>query len=147
MHCAAERGLEEGRVRLSDHRREAQVLGVIRHHEKIQGAGQPRAHADAGGDLLALGEAVGLVRPEPVADHAGVCGVGRVDVRVAPEHAVGIVALQVGGVLRFRRFDVARVDVEILRQGWQRQAEGQQAREGRMAEWCDVHNLGPSLVL
>ena len=134
MHFAAECGLEEVRVRLSDHRREAEVLGVIRHHEKIQGACQPRAHADAGGDLLALGEAVGLVRPEPVADHAGVCGVGRVHMRVAPEHAVGIVAVQIGRVFGLRRFDVLRVDVDILRQSRQCQADGEQAREGRMAE-------------
>jgi hypothetical protein len=31
MHFAVERDLEEVRVRLSDHRHEAQVLGVIRH--------------------------------------------------------------------------------------------------------------------
>ena len=81
------------------HRGQTEIFRVVSDHEPVEGTQQSRANARTRGDLLAFGEAVGFVRPEPGTEQARVCGIGGVHVRVAPEHPVGIVVVQVGGVL------------------------------------------------
>ena len=66
-------------------REEAHVVGMVGDDEEVERTRELRRLAGGGGDLLALGEAVGVARPEPGAERAGIEGERGVQVRVAEE--------------------------------------------------------------
>jgi hypothetical protein len=90
MFFFAEIRLQQIRILFGDHGRESQILRMVGNHEKIQRALQTGANASAGGDHIPAREAVGLLRGKPVADHARIRGIRGVQVRIAPENALGI---------------------------------------------------------
>ena len=100
-------------VGLGDHGGEAQVLGVVGHHQEVQGALQADAHPGAGHDGLAAGEAVGLLGSQGAADHPRVGGERRVEMGVPPEDALGVAPVQVGRVLLPAQLDVALFSGEV----------------------------------
>ena len=76
-------------------REEAHVVRVIGHHEEVERTGELDLLAAGGGDLLALGEAIRVLRPEPGTERAGVHRERRVHMRVAEERPRGKVAARV----------------------------------------------------
>ena len=90
VHPASELRLQQIGIRLGDHRRQAEILGMIGDDQEVQRPLQARADARARRDLLAAGEPIGLVRPQPATHHSGIGRVGRVEVRVAEIHAIGV---------------------------------------------------------
>ena len=60
------------RVRALDQIGKAQVSGVIRHRQEIQGPIQFGFHTVAGGDLLSQSEAKGFLGSEGIAEHSGI---------------------------------------------------------------------------
>ena len=64
--------------------------------EPIERPIQTGGQAGTRGDGVAAREPIGVLRPERVADHAGVGGVRRVQVRIAEVDPVGEVLLRVG---------------------------------------------------
>ena len=101
VHLAAELGLEQIRVRFGDHGREAEVFGVVRDDEEVERPTEPRGQAGAGFHRLAARKAIRLLRPESVADHAGIGRITGVQVRIAEEHPVREVLLRIGRILDF----------------------------------------------
>jgi len=110
----AHRVPEQLGIGLLDHGGEAEVLGVVGDDQEVQGTDQAGPHAARGDDHLPLGEAERLVGTQPVADHAGVGGVGRVEVGISPEDAVRVGLVEIGRVLLFSDLDVFLVDGEVL---------------------------------
>ena len=68
-------------------REEAHVVGVVGDHEEVERARELHRLAAGGGQLLAPGEAVGLLRPEPRAEGACIHRERRVQMRVAEERS------------------------------------------------------------
>ena len=115
MDFFAPRILEEFWVRLLYQWCKTQVLCMVRHNEKIERTDQASSCPARCHDHLALGEAQRFVRPEPVSNHAGVSGIGGVEMRIAPEHAVGVALVKVGRILLPADLDVFLGDSNVLR--------------------------------
>jgi hypothetical protein len=75
---------------------------MIGNHEKVVGPAQPGGHTGAGDDRLPSGEAVGVLRPERAADHAGISRVTGVQMRIAEEDLVGEMLFRIGRILHLR---------------------------------------------
>ncbi len=104
---------EQAGVRFRDHRREAEILGMIGHDKKIQGPDKLRPCAHRCPDLLAPGKSICLVGAEDIADHAGVGGIGGVEMRVAPKDAVRIGLIEKRRVMPGAQCHVVRVDGNV----------------------------------
>jgi hypothetical protein len=139
MHFASELRLQQVRVRLGDHRREAEIFGMIRHNEEIQRSLQARPNARARSDLLAAGEPIGLFRSQPATQHPRVSRIRRVQVCVAEIHAVGIALVQVGRVFAFAKRHLVGINGDILGNGRQREDGGDQTREGQHLDGFGLH--------
>ena len=86
-------------------REEAHVVGVVGDDEEVERTGELRPLAAGRRDLLALGEAVGVLRREPGAEGSGVQRERRVQVGVAEERPGREVAA------RWRRIRRPRLDL------------------------------------
>ena len=95
MDPASELRLQQIRIGLGDHRRQAEVLGVIGYNQEIQRALQARADARARSDFLAACESISLLRTKPATQHARISRVGGVQMRVASAEARGLQRLYV----------------------------------------------------
>ena len=115
VHRASELRLQEVGVRLGDHRRQTEILRMIGDDQEVQRPKQARADAGAGGDLLAAGESIGLLRPQPATHHSGIRRVGRVEVRVAEIHPVGVTAVEIRRVFGLAELDMLGIDCCVLR--------------------------------
>ena len=99
---AALRVGEQLRIAAEQLREKAHAVGVIGDHQEIERTGQLHALAARSGDLLSLGEAIGILRAEPRAERARVHRKRRVR-GVAEERARRKVASRVGRVRRLAR--------------------------------------------
>ena len=81
--------LEQCGIGFRDHRREAQVLGVVGNHQKIERSRQLDGQAAVRLDLFAASKPISVLGPDDGAGHAGIGGVRGMQVRVAEVHAVG----------------------------------------------------------
>ena len=95
-------------------RRDTEVLGVIGHHEKVEGATQSRLAATGGANGLSLGESIGLIGRCPGAHAECVAREVRVHMGVAPVHVVRVVLT-----------DRGTVGLRSIRRGYQGQDENQ----------------------
>ncbi len=87
---------------------------MVGNNEKVERSNQA-GWCSAGGDhLLPLGEAERFVRPEPVADHAGVGRVGGVKMGVSPEHPVRLHLIEVRRILLLADFDVLFLNGNVI---------------------------------
>ena len=71
---------------------------MISDHQKIQRLRQPGLGAGAGGDFLTQGKPIGRLRPEPIAQHAGIGRVSGMQMGVAEEDAIGMRLADVGRI-------------------------------------------------
>ena len=62
----------------------AEILGMIRHHEKVQRPAQAYCLPVVGDDRLTLGETIGLIRCQPVTIAVGIPGEVGMYMGVAP---------------------------------------------------------------
>ena len=72
---------------------------MIGNHEKVVGPAQPGGNTGTGDDRLSPGEAVGVLRPERAADHAGIGRVTGVQMRITEEDLVGEMLFRIGRIL------------------------------------------------
>ena len=114
VNPATELRPQEIGVRLRDHRGQPQVLGVIGNDQEIEWANEPRPYAGAGHDNLPPRESVRVIRPQDVAEHASIGGVGGVHVGIAPEHPLRKSTSEMRGVLPSADSYAGAVDGDIL---------------------------------
>jgi hypothetical protein len=105
-NLAAEIGLEQLLVAIRDGDRQAEVLGVVGHHQEVERSAQARLQSGGRGHRLALGEAVGVVGRDLRTDETGIGRVRRVQMGVAEQDLVRKVLPGQGRVARrCRRWD------------------------------------------
>jgi hypothetical protein len=69
---------------------------MVGDHQPVERTAELRRLAAGGSHLLAAGEAIGVVKPEPRAEETGIDRQAGMQVRVAPKHLVRETALRVG---------------------------------------------------
>ena len=127
-------------------REEAHVVRVVGDHEEVERSGELHPLAARRRDLVAFGEAVGVLRRQPGAERAGVHREGRVHVRVPEEGADREVAPRRRRIRWFPEtllscFLVQRA--RVLCPCGQRQAHSQQSAQAETMKRCSDHRLPP----